>query len=378
MSQLVVPYLCGGIFLTLLLEARKTRKTIRDRNNYGSDGLRDKDILIALVECFTGEPFPSVTDDVIKKETTNYKKCETNGATYIPFSTKPFITSLNSSINKKDPELLNRMSGFVDKYIGVTSKEWLVKALFDTILKDEGIPREMLFTVTKNNTVAKKELQNVTEVELPIFLLSVFHFIVNERKDNIKGKEAFLAWHKQTGPRTQWKFSSDIGDGITWNITVRTGTDNIKALASESSRKQSPDYLELPPVRPQENIPYSDEDKALLQEFTSDYEEIMQTLLREDYANALIDMSLPTQIQKLYSSKWKTKGDTFQDPALKSQVFGLLGELNKVASLSFSKPYLLRQSMTAIRRYFVMLHPDSFDSTMPFDIFIDDWNDGEY
>ena len=40
-----IPYLCGGIFFGLLLQARKNRSKARDKQKGGSDGLSDADVL---------------------------------------------------------------------------------------------------------------------------------------------------------------------------------------------------------------------------------------------------------------------------------------------------------------------------------------------
>lgn len=53
---------------------------------------------------------------------------------------------------------------------------------------------------------------------------------------------------------------------------------------------------------PEEQVdesPYSSEDELLLEEFTADYDEIMVTLIEENYAASLIDMTLPCKIKDL-------------------------------------------------------------------------------
>lgn len=148
------------------------------------------------------------------------------------------------------------------------------------------------------------------------------------------------------------------------NGTSTTGTTNVQ----------------LPEERVDES-PYSSEDKLLLEEFTSDYDEIMVTLIGENYAASLIDMTLPCKIKDLYETKWMSKTDTFADPSLKSYVFGLLGELNNISNsflVSGSVPPFLGSSRTKIRNLYVKLHPDRFAGIFPYDAFIDDWDDGEY
>lgn len=127
--------------------------------------------------------------------------------------------------------------------------------------------------------------------------------------------------------------------------------------------------------------PYTSEDNLLLQEFTADYDEIMVVLIGENYAEALIDMTLPNKIKELYENKWISKADSFTDPSLKSHVFALLGELNNI-----SNSFLIDSSTTSsfgsgrakIRNLYVKLHPDQFAGAFPYDAFIDDWDDGEF
>lgn len=141
------------------------------------------------------------------------------------------------------------------------------------------------------------------------------------------------------------------------------------------------DSIELPEEQPSKKSTYSSSDKALLQEFTSDYDEIMVKLISEDYASSLIDMSLPMKIDDLYKNKWISKADTFIDLTLKSNVFALLGELNTLNN-SFSDGATeisnIKKTRIKIRNLYVKLHPDTFSDTIPYDAFIDDWNDEEY
>lgn len=141
------------------------------------------------------------------------------------------------------------------------------------------------------------------------------------------------------------------------------------------------DAIVIPEEQPSDNFPYVPEDKQLLQEFTADYDEIMFTLIGENYADSLADMVLPSKIQDLYNTKWNEKANTFLDSTLKSYVFGLLGELNQLSNsllLGGSEPFFIKQSRTKIRNLYVKLHPDSFSVTFPYDAFIDDWDAGEF
>ena len=142
MPQTKVPYLCGGILFSLILQARKARTKARDKFNSGSDGLNDTDVMMGLVEVVTGDSFVSSQGKTFGKCTTQFKTCQDYGTTYIPFTDASVISSFNSSLKQKDSDLLNRMSEFISKYINDMRSEWLVKALFEVIQNDEEIPQD--------------------------------------------------------------------------------------------------------------------------------------------------------------------------------------------------------------------------------------------
>lgn len=423
MTPKKVPYLCGGILFSLILLARKTRTKARDKYNGGSDGLKETDIMMGLVEVVTGDSFAVSQGKTFGKCTTQFKTCLDYGSTYIPFTDTAVISSFNSSVKQKDPDLLKRMSEFVEKYINEVRSEWLVKALFEVIQNDVEMPQDTLFAVSTEQTVLWNELENVIEVDLSIFLLSVIGFILNNRKDNTKGRPTFEAWHTQSGPKSPWRYKANVGNSITKGITVKikfeaaletavsapsvaepskkTATERIndRILASGQAladawgkamenladeldgKKAAETKIELPEAQPSDACPYSSEDTLLLQEFTADYDEIMVALISENYGDSLIDMTLPCKIQDLYKMKWSSKADAFTDPSLKSYVFGLLGELNTLSNSFLSdnmgSPFI-RGTRTKIRNLYVKLHPDLFAGAFPYDAFIDDWDDGEF
>lgn len=165
--------------------------------------------------------------------------------------------------------------------------------------------------------------------------------------------------------------------------TVADALDNaVNNLVNELDKNNTAGTTSIQfPEEQAAESPYSFEDNLLLKEFTTDYDEIMVTLIGENFAASLIDMTLPCKIKDLYETKWMTKADTFADPSLKSYVFGLLGELNNLSNNfldgSSANP-ILGNVRTKIRNLYVKLHPDQFAGTFPYDAFIDDWDDGEY
>lgn len=181
-------------------------------------------------------------------------------------------------------------------------------------------------------------------------------------------------------------FSNKI-DGITSHNTsekIAYCFDEIINAATLTQRKspsKKDEPINIPPEQAVLEFPYVETDKELLTEFNFDYNEIMLTLISGDYTTHLIDMSLPNKIKELYQAKWKDKSNDFIDPTLKSYVYGLIGVLNELSN-SFiscnSNTTFIKNQRLKIRNFYIKLHPETYDKFFPYDLIIDDWNDGEF
>lgn len=220
----------------------------------------------------------------------------------------------------------------------------------------------------------KNDIPNINSVNASLKITDLFLEILSEAA----GKE-------KSTPKSADKTPHDIleekilasGQAVTnvWGNAVSNLVNGLDGTSTTGATN-----VQLPEEQVDES-PYSSEDELLLEEFTSDYDEIMVTLIGENYVASLIDMTLPCKIKDLYETKLMSKADTFADPSLKSYVFGLLGELNNISNsflASDSATPFLGSSRTKIRNLYVKLHPDQFAGTFPYDAFVDDWDDGEY
>lgn len=235
MTPTKAPYLCGGIFFSLILQARKTRTKARNKFQGGSDGLKDTDVMMGLVKVVTGDCFDSAQGTTFKKCTTQFKTCLEYGTTYIPFTDPSVISSFNSLVNKKDPAILKRMAEFIDRFINKDKAEWLVKAIFELLQNDEEIPADAVFMTSSNVATTKNNIESVSEVELPFLLLSILDFILTERPDNTMGRSTFEAWHNQKTPQSQWKYVGNVGNTISRSITVIMTVDVVIPTENKES-----------------------------------------------------------------------------------------------------------------------------------------------
>lgn len=277
MTPTKVPYLCGGILFSLILQARKTRIKARDKFNSGSDGLKDTDVMMGLVKVVTGDSFESAQGGTFGKCTTQFKTCQDYGTTYIPFTDPSVISSYTSSIKQKDPDLLNRMSEFINRFINEMRSEWLVKSLIEVIQDDAEIDKNTLFDIALNKSVTKENLNSITDVELPVFLLSVLHFVITQRSDNTKGRATFEKWHTQSGKKSPWKFVSSVGTTNERSFVIKTTIEN----ANTSDTSPTDDVVEVIKSENQPKTPKARiEDKILASgKATADaWGKVMETL----------------------------------------------------------------------------------------------------
>lgn len=254
-----------------------------------------------------------------------------------------------------------------------------VRTLFDAILTENG--KEILDGYSKESykayaggktsirDISKAMVQYIDPVEFSSFIFNT------EESAQIALCEQFTEFLPSIN-------INNVGDEIAelFANIIRTASQT-KRKKPASKKDTGTDSIELPDEQHSDESPYSSEDNELLQEFTADYDEIMFTMIGENYGASLVDMSLPNKVQALYKTKWNAKADAFSDPTLKSNVFGLLGELNQLSSsllLGSGDPFSIKSTRTKIRNIYVKLHPDSFAGAFPYDAFIDDWDDGEF
>ena len=203
--------LCGGTFFTLLLEDRKPRAGVREHYSGEKDGLSEPEVLIGLSKVLVPdfqEPLESMMT-TIKGNTSEYKSCKNKGGTYFPFGNKVALTAFDKCIKENYQVALNRMIEFCDEFLHVkdsTKKdERLVKALIDTIDKDDSIESNQLFYALQDGTgMSKADIVKSQSFCFQTFLLGILHFCVMRTDPATIGKETFDFWcpPKNRAPRT--------------------------------------------------------------------------------------------------------------------------------------------------------------------------------
>ena len=193
------PYLSGGVFLTLLMQARKPRAGVRERFAGDSDGLSDPETMLAFIKVMSPD-FTVPAGKTFKENTSAYKNCRKNCGTYLPFAVASSeVRTFDECVRGDYAMALARMVSFTDDFLEVEKSakkdEHLVKALGEIIRDDEDIPATAVFYINEDGSPSTKaQLLTITAVCFQSFLVGVWHYILMNRSDNIPGRSTITDW----------------------------------------------------------------------------------------------------------------------------------------------------------------------------------------
>lgn len=284
-----IPHLCGGTFFDLILESCKPHTKARKRQQGDSDGITNPAVYAGLLTVVTGED--QFMASTMEKAASNYKKCKSSTGTYVPLTEPSTISAFHSAVIKKDLGILERMSGFIDRYLNTLKCDWLVRALIETMQKDKGIDRDINIAVSKTDSCPVKKLHEVKTVELAPFLISVLDLVLQYSPDAESGRPTFETWYFQPGKKAEWKFRKDntIGDSIP-SLKIIMPSDVKHDVGKES---QQP----MPSISDSENA-------------KSDYDVLKEQVLKTGSALEAVFGSIEHQMAKNILDKNNRTADT--------------------------------------------------------------------
>ena len=225
MTNIEYPRLCGGTFMTLVIQALLQRKKAREHYKGESDKLNDPDVLVGLITVINPD-YEDPGKAVLKTKANDYKSCKLSKGQYLPFGDKQAIEVFDQRVQTDYLAARNDMCIFVDSFIETGTKLQkdvrLVKALIDLIEQDESIDDSVEFMVGENgDAVRKDQLRNLKRICLPSFLLGIWHFIVINRKNNKVGQLTYDTWCPENGGGTR-EYEGTMGDSISTEFDVYT------------------------------------------------------------------------------------------------------------------------------------------------------------
>lgn len=226
------PRLCGGIFLTLLLQARKQRTGSRERSKGESDCLKDSDVLIGLIRIVNSN-YQISKISTIKTMTNSYKSCTHSKGDYLPFDDDLIVNEFDRRVKTEYESVLLNMNDFIETFLDLDERigkyKLLVRALIELIERDEAIAIDSEFIIAQGQSIKKSDFSNKKSFNLSAFLLGVWHFIVTNIPNNKVGKITYDSWCPTAG-HAKRDYVGNFGHGKYSQIEVLL--DNSKQDSS--------------------------------------------------------------------------------------------------------------------------------------------------
>lgn len=372
MANIKIPYLCGGTFLSQILRARPQLTSSGDHMKCQKEKHSEQETFRRLVSIFQLSDFLGGTS--LKPYTSRYKSCKNSLTAYTQFCDSDLRLAFDNAVKEGNPKVLNMMAEFVGEFINVEEKgEQLVRCLLGIIENDETILPQDEFFIENGKSVTKKKLDIMNSFTIEFFLLGVWHYIIMNRSEkNENGADTYKSWYPGKDG-----YRGTVGNDISRSITVKT----IPAFLLNNESKNEILISKTNQLNTIEEL-YSETDRLLLQEFTTDYDELVMKCIGINFIDVIIDEPICEKITSLYNNKWCTKADEFESLSLKPYVWALLNHLNELCNtLQPCAPYVcspsLRQIKIKLRNLYVKLHPSDHANIFLYDAIYDDWSLGE-
>ena len=225
------PRLCGGTFFVLLLREKRRSRTKKQLQNFGSDGLTNVALMEHLIRLFDNT-FIKPSGDSMDNRTSLYKKCELSEADCLPFDDDALIASFDKKVKNNYPALLFKMGEITDFFLANDNEAKMQELVFSvlTVIKDDStiLSEDSFYSMPDGAPIAKAALLSKKDLNLPSFLLGMWHYILMYRKDNTVGAATIESWH--TAPQEKGdkhKFSSTIGCSFNHDIKISTDYESI-------------------------------------------------------------------------------------------------------------------------------------------------------
>ena len=215
----MIPYLCGGTFLTQLLRAMERTTTPNDRIKGQKEDLREQDVFRRLLSIYRLVDIPAPRGDTLKTYASDFKKCKDSKATYSKFTDSDCRMAFDRDVRGGNSKALSMMSKFVEESLDDYGKEQAVRCLLGLIKDDERITPDDEFCILPNGGfVSRSNICNLGTYYIEPFLLGVWHFVImNRAEKNELGADTYKSWYPKRDD-----YRGNVGSDIKMPINVKS------------------------------------------------------------------------------------------------------------------------------------------------------------
>ena len=246
-----IPYLCGGIFFSLLNEL-KLKGSV---NNKFADnkGVSDVMLISSLHYVITGHKL--INKSSLSVYTSEYRHCKKDGGKVIPFSSEPTIKGFDELVKNNPIESIKRMEKLAETCLDINNEDkakWLIDSILRIIRDDNTIDDlSKFFILGYNQPVSKKKMLLQNKFNFYPFLIGILHYIITKPTDNTKGQATYEKLFPNRGGNGSGNINTDfltpLGHDISVQIDKQYATAPSKIedeiIASHPKDKQCIDFL---------------------------------------------------------------------------------------------------------------------------------------
>ena len=142
-----VPYLCGGTFFLLLVEAKAKSRPQRESLSGTKDVVSQKNMLAGLIRQFDSGFTPPTQGRTFDSDQADYRSCQKEDGAYLPFKDTQLTDAYDAKVRTDFTAAFSSMEEYADHYLNAESKEkmrWLGQALLTLLNDDHLIPDDQL------------------------------------------------------------------------------------------------------------------------------------------------------------------------------------------------------------------------------------------
>lgn len=216
----MIPYLCGGTFLTQVLRVTERTTKAADRLNGKKESLREQEVFRRLLSIYKLHDFDSGVGKTLKTYTNWFKSCEKSLTTYTGFTDSDYRQKFDADVRSGNSTALYQMSEFVKDFIDVKKNgEQLVRCLLGMMKNDATIlPEDEFFILPSCSSIAQKDILKTDKFYIEPFLLGVWHYIImNRAEKNTDGQDTYREWYPSRA-----NYRGNVGSDITMPINVNS------------------------------------------------------------------------------------------------------------------------------------------------------------
>lgn len=216
----MIPYLCGGTFLTQVLRVTERTSTPTDHMNGQKESLPEREVFRRLLSIYRLGKFPTDAGGSIKTYASQFKSCQDSLAVFTGFTDSDYRTEFDRDVRSEKSTALYKMSEFVKECIDVKKNgEQLVRCLLGVIKDDKTIKEtDEFFILLNGGSLSKHNIRETENFYIEPFLLGVWHYIIMKRAEkNELGNDTYKSWYPSRA-----HYRGTVGSDITMDIDVKS------------------------------------------------------------------------------------------------------------------------------------------------------------